>query len=58
MDLLETEPRMDHFSLPPLPEGFVYTRIGLLGDILIGAWEEQYNWNVGAAGFMIINAPR
>jgi hypothetical protein len=58
MDAPGTEPRMDHFSLPPLPEGFVYTRIGLLGDILIGAWEEQFNWNVGAAGFMIINAPR
>jgi hypothetical protein len=45
------------FALPPLPEGFVYTRIGLAGEVLIAGWEEQQDWLVGAAGFMVINGP-
>jgi hypothetical protein len=45
------------FALPPLPEGFVYTRIGFVGTVLIAGWEEQQDWLVGAAGFMVINGP-
>jgi hypothetical protein len=41
-------------ALPGLPEGFVYTRLGAAGKTLIAAWEEQLEWNVGAAGFMVI----
>jgi hypothetical protein len=44
-------------SLPPLPEQFVYTGIGCSGQALIAAWEEREDWNVGAAGFMVVNAP-
>ncbi|MDR1301733.1 MAG: hypothetical protein LBK43_04595 [Treponema sp.] len=44
------------FSCPPLPEGFVYTGIGLSGNSLIAAWEEQQGWNVGSAGLMIIHS--
>jgi hypothetical protein len=49
-------PELGDFSLPPLPEGFVYTRIGLSGPALIAAWEEQADLSVGAAGFMVIAA--
>jgi hypothetical protein len=42
------------FDLPSLPEGFVYTRIGLAGNAVVAAWEEQQGWNVGAAGFLVI----
>jgi hypothetical protein len=41
-------------GLPRLPEGFVYTRLGVSGTVLIAAWEEQLEWNIGAAGFMVI----
>jgi len=41
-------------SLPPLPEGFVYTGIGRTGDSLFASWEEQDNFYIGAAGFMVI----
>jgi hypothetical protein len=46
------------FALPVLPRGFVYTRIGFAGPVLIACWEEQQDWQIGAAGFMVINAPR
>jgi hypothetical protein len=42
-------------ALPELPEGFVYTRLSAAGTALLAAWEEQLEWNVGAAGFMVIN---
>jgi hypothetical protein len=41
-------------TLPPLPEGFVYTGIGRVGDSLFASWEEQENFYIGAAGFMVI----
>ena len=41
------------FSLPALPEGFAYTGIALLGNVLIAAWEEQQGAGIGAAGFMV-----
>jgi hypothetical protein len=51
-------------ALPQLPEGFVYTRLGVsrspdAADMaFLAAWEEQLEWNIGAAGFMVINAVR
>jgi len=45
---------IDNSSLPPLPKGFVYTGIGHAGDSLIVLWEEQEDFNIGAAGFMVI----
>jgi hypothetical protein len=43
------------YALPPLPEDFVYTGIGLAGGAVFAAWEEQREWNIGAAGFMVVN---
>jgi hypothetical protein len=43
-----------HTSLPPLPEGFVYTGIGRVGDSLFASWEEQMDFSIGAAGFVVI----
>lgn len=45
------------FTLPGLPEKFVYTGAGLSGSALIALWEEQEDLHVGAAGFMVIKAP-
>ena len=42
------------FSLPALPEGFVYTGVGLLGNILVASWEEQQEAGIGAAGIMVL----
>jgi hypothetical protein len=41
-------------SLPPLPEGFVYTGLGLSGETLFVSWEEQQGYAIGAAGFMVL----
>jgi hypothetical protein len=41
-------------DLPTLPKDFVYTRIGLFGQTLVAAWEEQQDMSVGAAGLMVI----
>jgi hypothetical protein len=45
------------FSLPPLPEGFVYTGLGMVGTALIAPWEERQEGSTGAAGFMALRAP-
>jgi hypothetical protein len=45
---------MRHFNLPPLPEGFCYTGIGMCGDAVFASWEEQDEYSIGAAGFMVI----
>jgi hypothetical protein len=50
-------PETGEFFLPSLPEGFVYTGIGLCASVLLAPWEEREDWKVGAAGFLIINAP-
>ena len=42
------------FSLPALPEGFVYTGLALIGNIIAASWEEQQEASIGAAGFMVI----
>jgi hypothetical protein len=44
-----------HPLLPPLPEGFVYTGIGRVGgDSLFASWEEQEDFSIGVAGFVLI----
>jgi hypothetical protein len=47
-------PNFDHLPLPPLPENFYYTFTAQLGDTIIAAWEEQEEYNTGAAGLMLI----
>ena len=49
-------PRKDeisHPSLPALPEGFVYTETAEIGENLFASWEEQKDYSIGAAGFML-----
>ncbi|MDR1507402.1 MAG: hypothetical protein LBI67_09915 [Treponema sp.] len=44
-----------NFALPPLPEDYVYTAVCLAGEnTIIASWEEQKDWNVGAAGFVML----
>ena len=45
---------MRRFSLPALPEGFVYTGIGMIANTVFASWEEQEGYSIGAAGFMVI----
>jgi len=45
---------ISHPSLPPLPEGFVYTGLGYTGENLFASWEEQEDFSIGAAGFVVI----
>jgi hypothetical protein len=40
-------------GLPPLPENFVYSHVARLGDLVFASWEEQEDYNIGAAGFMV-----
>jgi hypothetical protein len=47
-----------HEFLPILPEGFVYTGLAWLGDTLFASWEEQEDYNIGAAGFMALKPAR
>jgi len=41
-------------SLPDLPEGFFYTGVKYVGDSIFASWEEQEDYSIGAAGFMVI----
>jgi hypothetical protein len=43
------------FSLPALPEGFVYTGIAMIANTVFASWEEQEGYSIGAAGFMVVN---
>jgi len=43
------------FSLPALPEGFVYTGIAMIAGTVFASWEEQEEYSIGAAGFMALN---
>jgi hypothetical protein len=43
-------------ALPPLPENFVYTHVNRLGDFVFAAWEEQEDYSIGAAGFMVVRS--
>ena len=50
------ETEFSHPSLPPLPKGFFYTGIGKVGDSLFASWEEQEDFNIGAAGFVLVKS--
>ncbi|GHV83074.1 hypothetical protein AGMMS50212_04140 [Spirochaetia bacterium] len=43
-------------KMPSLPEGFVYTHAFLCGGAIAAAWEEREDWNIGAAGLMLIKS--
>jgi hypothetical protein len=43
------------FNLPELPKDFFYTGIALADNTIIASWEEQQSYQVGAAGFVMIN---
>jgi hypothetical protein len=43
------------FSLSALGEGFVYTGVAVIGNVLVASWEEQQEAGVGAAGFMVVD---
>ena len=49
------KPGVFSLHLPFLPEGFVYTGIAALGEVLVASWEEQQEAGIGAAGFMAMN---
>jgi len=42
------------FSLPDLPEGFVYTGIGMIDGAVFASWQEEEGYSIGAAGFMAL----
>jgi hypothetical protein len=48
------ETDITHNSLPVLPQGFVYTGIGRANGSLFASWEEQEEFSIGAAGFVVI----
>jgi hypothetical protein len=48
------ETEISHPLLPSLPKGFFYTGIANAGDSLFASWEEQEEFNIGAAGFVVV----
>ena len=50
----EAAGRFFPIALPELPENFYYTGITLSGNDIIALWEEQEEYNIGAAGFMVL----
>jgi hypothetical protein len=56
-DASEADIEIHSFSLPPLSETFAYTGLGFAGDTLFAPWEEQEDFSIGAAGFMVIRFP-
>jgi hypothetical protein len=53
------ESHSGEFALPSLPEGYAYTSVCLAGEnngryTVVVSWEEQEAWNVGAAGFGLL----
>lgn len=45
---------IDNPLLPPLPQGYVYTGEAVIGGNIFACWEEQKDYNIGAAGFMVM----
>lgn len=43
------------FSMPELPEGFIYTDFAISGDFMTAGWEESGVFKTGAAGFIIVD---
>ena len=48
------ETERTYSRLPQLPEGFFYTGTAAAGNSLFAFWEEQENFFIGAAGFVVI----
>jgi hypothetical protein len=53
-DSQKERPAPELSGLPALPEDFVYTHAVRLGDLTVACWEEQQDYNIGAAGFMVL----
>ncbi|MCL2186463.1 MAG: hypothetical protein FWB86_11540 [Treponema sp.] len=45
---------LSNLKLPQLPDGYVYTNAGFLNGNLIASWEEQDEFYIGVAGFMVV----
>ena len=54
LDSSDANPDTGSDLLPALPEGFVYSGVALLGNVLAASWEEQQDAGIGAAGFMVM----
>ena len=54
----KTIPGYSPLTLPELPENFFYTGVALTGDVVIAGWEEQKDYSIGAAGFMVQRLPK
>ena len=53
-DSFPRETDYSHPSLPLLPEGFAYTGVGAVAGCIVASWEEQIDYSIGAAGFVVI----
>ena len=51
-------PENFHPSLPELPANFFYTETGEIGSSVFAAWEEQIEFSIGAAGFVVVKKLR
>jgi hypothetical protein len=51
-----SEASVSRKSLPPLPDGFSYTGVAMVGKTIAALWEEQDGWSVGSAGFLLVDA--
>lgn len=43
------------FSMPELPDGFIYTEFAIAGNIMTAGWEETGTFKTGAAGFITVD---
>jgi len=50
----EEDASFNKYDLPMLPENFIYTGAVQLEGNIIAFWEEQEDYNIAAAGFLII----
>jgi hypothetical protein len=51
---LRSQETLQTIALPALPAGFSYTRIGIAGETLVAAWEEQQDMSIGSTGLLFI----
>lgn len=43
------------FSMPELPDGFIWTSFAIAGNIMTAGWEETGTFKTGAAGFITVD---
>jgi len=53
-DIFDSNRYIEIFSLPVLPEGFIYSGVTVFGNVIAASWEEQQDAAIGAAGFMVM----